>query len=156
MRPSSSLVRSAALDIIGPGWLGGRTVWDLCCGSGAFGMECLSSGAGRCVFVDRDRAACSFVSSALAELGGSGLATVVCSDLTGLDTAGLERPHAVFLDPPYSAKSLYSWAEGTDWRAVIHPGGVLMIESASAEPVLEGMRTRKYGGTFLHWRWFEE
>ena len=49
-RPTSDFVRETAFNLIGP--LDGAAVLDLYAGSGALGLEALSRGADRAVFVD--------------------------------------------------------------------------------------------------------
>lgn len=53
VRPTSELVREAIFDALGP--IGGLSVLDLFAGTGAMGLEALSRGAARCVFVELER-----------------------------------------------------------------------------------------------------
>ncbi len=146
------MVRSAALDIAGP--LDGMVVWDLCCGSGAFGLECLSAGASSCVFVDSSRDCASFVRETLGAFGASDRGRVVCCDARLLDMSGLAPADLVFVDPPYRAGSLLEWAFSFDWGGSAAPGALVMVESASrTEPPAE-WKTRRYGDTGLSWRFF--
>lgn len=50
-RPTLARVKESMFDIINP-YIAGRTVLDLFAGSGALGIECLSRGAKKVVFVD--------------------------------------------------------------------------------------------------------
>src|SRR6266536_1602242 len=52
-RPTGDRVREAAFNLIGP--VDDASVLDLFAGSGAMGLEALSRGAGRAVFVESDR-----------------------------------------------------------------------------------------------------
>src|SRR5947208_2676839 len=52
-RPTSDRVRENVFNIVGP--VDGATVLDLYAGSGAMGLEALSRGAARAVFVESDR-----------------------------------------------------------------------------------------------------
>src|SRR6516164_7356382 len=96
-RPTSDFVRETAFNLIGP--VDGAAVLDLYAGSGALGIEALSRGAGRAVFVDSSRDACRAIG---ANLEGLGLkATVLCQ---GAERAlATERgPYDLILaDPPY-------------------------------------------------------
>ena len=56
-RPTGDRVREAAYNLLGP--VDDTAVLDLFAGSGAMGLEALSRGARRCVFVESDRAACA-------------------------------------------------------------------------------------------------
>src|SRR3954447_9829083 len=65
-RPTGDRVREAAFNLIGP--VDDAAVLDLFAGSGAMGLEALSRGARRCVFVESDRAACRVIEANLAKL----------------------------------------------------------------------------------------
>ena len=53
IRPTSNKVREALFEVL-KGSIEGANFLDLYCGSGAVGMEALSRGAGKVVFVDND------------------------------------------------------------------------------------------------------
>src|ERR671935_3151860 len=76
-RPTGDRVREAAFNLIGP--LDGATVLDLYAGSGAMGLEALSRGAERAVFVESDREACRTIERNLEKLDLTG-AAVLCQD----------------------------------------------------------------------------
>lgn len=82
-------------------------VVDLFAGSGSFGIECLSRGAKRVVFVERDRTAVATIERNLTDLGFDDRATVVAGSVAGALSA---LPHAdvAFCDPPYADDP---WAE---------------------------------------------
>ena len=79
-RPTGDRVREAAFALVGP--VDGATVLDVFAGSGAMGLEALSRGAARCVFVERDRAACRVIERNLEKLRLTG-AVVLCQDALG-------------------------------------------------------------------------
>src|SRR5213080_2602328 len=76
-RPTSDRVREAAFNLIGP--VEGASVLDLYAGSGAMGLEALSRGASKAVFVESDRDACRAIERNLEKLRLTG-ARVVCGD----------------------------------------------------------------------------
>ncbi len=131
----------------------GGHVWDLCCGSGAFGIECLSAGAAGCSFVDSDRRAVRFVREALSSLGATGKVELACGDVTCIDLSVLTKPSLVFIDPPYSSTEVYSWAFGLDWGSLAAPGGIVMVEVPSSLGTDGSWERRRYGETTLAWRW---
>ena len=65
-RPTSDRVRENAFNLIGP--VDDADVLDLFAGSGAMGLEALSRGAGRAVFVESDRDACRAIERNLEKL----------------------------------------------------------------------------------------
>ena len=100
-RPTASKVREAIFNILGPP---PGPVLDLFAGTGALGLEALSRGAPKAVFVERDGAALGALRRNLREVGMEERATVIGADvrtaLRRLAAAG-EQFSWVFLDPPY-------------------------------------------------------
>lgn len=131
----------------------GDHVWDLCCGSGAFGIECLSAGAAGCSFVDSDRGAVRFVRETLSSLGALDRARLVCGDVVSTDLTTFQKPSLVFIDPPYSSTGVYSWAFRTDWAGLAAPGGIVVVEIPSTLETDGAWERRRYGETTLAWRW---
>ena len=69
-RPTTDKVREAVFNALGSaGILDGATVLDLFAGTGAMGIEALSRGAQRCVFVERDRNALATLRRNIDSLG---------------------------------------------------------------------------------------
>src|ERR671917_730228 len=76
-RPTGDRVREAAFMLIGP--VDGASVLDLFAGSGAMGLEALSRGAARAVFVESDRDAAQTIERNLEKLRLTG-ATILRVD----------------------------------------------------------------------------
>ena len=90
-RPTGDRVREAVFNIVGP--VEGARVLDVFAGSGAMGLEALSRGAARAVFVERDRDACRVIQQNLEKLRLTG-AVVLCQDAVGaLREEKRSRPH---------------------------------------------------------------
>jgi 16S rRNA (guanine966-N2)-methyltransferase len=91
---------------------GGGIVLDCFAGTGSMGLECLSRGAARAVFVERDRGALRALKENLAALGFSDRATILPIDAYALATSygtqsSVLSPQnsdftVAFVDPPYS------------------------------------------------------
>jgi 16S rRNA (guanine966-N2)-methyltransferase len=146
-------VREAVFDILGPRYLDDSVVWDLCCGSGAFGLEALSAGASHCTFVDRDARATGFVREFLDGKGAFRRARVITGNVTTVVPVLDGHPDLVYIDPPWKDEKLYSWAGRYDWKSVVSPGGTVFLESGTDRD-LPGWEERKYGDTRLY-RWTE-
>jgi 16S rRNA (guanine966-N2)-methyltransferase len=146
-RPTSDRVRENAFNLIGP--VDDAAVLDLFAGSGALGLEALSRGAGRAVFVDSDREACRAINANLDKLKLK--ATVLCQDV--LRAVGSERGSydLVLCDPPYD----FDRARLAPQLArLLTPDGLLVYESAGREPppelpLLAETTSRKYGSARL-------
>ena len=154
-RPSSALLREALFSIWGER-VRGAAVLDLFAGSGAVGIEALSRGAERAVFVERERAALSALAGNL-ELVEPRSARVVrggvIEALTDSSLAG-ETFDLLFADPPYAVELGSEFYSAL--RSFARPGAWLAVERR-AEPARVGLRTsgwrladsRRYGDSTL-------
>jgi 16S rRNA (guanine(966)-N(2))-methyltransferase RsmD len=81
---------------------------DAYAGTGAVGIEALSRGAQRCIFVEKNREAVDVIRENLESLGAASRAEI----FTGRAVAILERVPAdiIFLDPPYEMEKEYEAA----------------------------------------------
>jgi 16S rRNA (guanine966-N2)-methyltransferase len=151
-RPTGDRVREAAFNLIGP--VDGVSVLDLFAGSGAMGLEALSRGAARAVFVESDREAIRAIERNLDKLRLTG-ATVLQRDavqaLAAEATAG-RKYDLVLVDPPYALFADLQPQLARYLPAVLGGAGLLVVETdARAEPELPlALRTsRRYGGARL-------
>ncbi|MBD3277411.1 MAG: methyltransferase [Candidatus Aegiribacteria sp.] len=152
-RPTSSFLRAAALDIAGKEIIRSRQIWDLCSGTGAVGLEALSWGAESCVFVDRNPAALAFTRAFLKERSAEDLGVTIRDDLRRYINRASRMADMIFLDPPYSAKDLYDWIDGTNWGSCVREGGVVFAEAGTETEMSGDWRKRKYGSSVLYWKW---
>src|SRR5688572_20146096 len=78
-------------------------VFDAYAGTGAIGLEAISRGASRCVFVEKDRDAADLLRKNIETLGVQDRCELVVGDALGPGAlARCPRPvNLVFLDPPY-------------------------------------------------------
>jgi 16S rRNA (guanine966-N2)-methyltransferase len=138
------------------GDLDGAAVLDLFAGTGALGIEALSRGARRAVFVERDAAALRVLRANLDALGLSGSeAEVRAGDaLAGLRTAreAGETYDLVFVDPPYSRASALEGELGPILGDLLAEGARVVVESDRRAPLrlpLVVERERRYGDTVI-------
>ncbi len=155
-RPTSSLVRGAFLDIAGFSLVNHATVWDLCSGTGAAGLEALSWGASECVFVDINPLAASFIRSALRRFGAGADALVLTGDVRKLVSKLDSKPDLIFIDPPYNNHGLYDWIDSVDWKWILSEDGMVFAECGSEAILQHDWKMRKYGGTHLMWKKMKE
>lgn len=150
-RPTSSRAREALFDILQDDLAGSR-VLDLFAGSGAVGLEALSRGASRAVFVETD-------SGALEENVAAFAARREEHELLRQDAreaaAALSRRGEtfdfIFADPPYALKAALS----RPLAALLAPGGkvVVQTDSDADPPELPGLalETRRPYGRNVFW-----
>jgi len=134
-RPLLGQVREAIFDILGPKAQDAE-VWDLFAGTGASGIEALSRGARRVLFLEKSNQALTILRSNLQMLGPVALerSRVIKTDawdpvILQLDgEEGEVAPDLVFLDPPYAAVGEDPARAAYLARALVDrlaPGGVL-------------------------------
>jgi 16S rRNA (guanine(966)-N(2))-methyltransferase RsmD len=149
-RPTGDRVREAAFNLIGP--VDGVSALDLYAGSGAMGLEALSRGAERAVFVESDRAACRTIERNLEKLRLTG-ARIVCDDV--LRFAATERSafELVLVDPPYDLVESLRMRLARYLPGLLTEDGLLLFESAARDepelPPLARRTSRSYGSARL-------
>ena len=156
LRPTADRVREALFDILGAR-VEGALFLDAFAGTGAVGIEALSRGAQRVVFLERDRRAIRLIGENL-DLGAwSGSSHVMEGDVGG-SIARLAREGTrfsiVFLDPPYDAADHAELLRGA--ARILEPDGILVLEHRSStrieslpEACVRPLRTYRYGDTSL-------
>jgi len=104
-RPTPDRLRESLFNILAPR-IEGATFMDVYAGTGAVGIEALSRGAGRAIFIERNRAAVEVIRENLHALGIESRAEV----FTAKAHTVLERltGDIVFLDPPYDLEREYA------------------------------------------------
>jgi 16S rRNA (guanine966-N2)-methyltransferase len=158
-RPLGDRVKETLFAILEP-ILPGATFLDLFAGSGAAGIEALSRGATRAIFVDRDRAACAVIEANLRSTGLAGPAAIVRrSDahvyLDGV--GGRDGPFdVVVVDPPYDEPGLLDTAlQRLGQPGLVAPDGRVVAKRSrrttlpASIGLLASDRERRFGETTL-------
>lgn len=157
IRPTSAKVREALFDILRSRAPGG-TFLDLCAGTGAVGVEALSRGYDRVVFVDAEPGAVRDLERCLGELGLHPRADVrLASALDYIDSAAKAGKafDVVFIDLPYASAEAAGLLERIAAGGLLRAGGCVVVEHAARtlppEPprLHRKTRTYRYGDTAL-------
>ena len=157
-RPTADRVRVSLFDVLGPAIADAR-VLDLFAGTGAVGIEALSRGAARVVFVEKDQAALRALRANLAALGASrAAARVMAGDVLRAlaDVAAQEEPFDfVFLDPPYATSLAGRTLAALAAARVCREGSEVVVQHSTRDllPSMDGFtehrRGRRFGDTAL-------
>ena len=134
VRPTSDHIKESLFNILQFD-IEGRTFLDLFAGSGQIGLEALSRGAERAVFVDSAKASCKVVEENIRTTDFSLKALVVHSDYNAYLMRCTEQFDIAFLDPPYRTGTL----EKALLSVVSHMsrGGIVICEHPTDEPLPE-------------------
>jgi 16S rRNA (guanine(966)-N(2))-methyltransferase RsmD len=167
-RPFGDRVKQTLFAILEPD-LRGAVVLDLFAGSGAGGIEALSRGAARAVFVERDATAARVIAENLTRARFPEKGAVVRSDALAYlaERASADGPFdLVLLDPPYAASDLLesalvrlaapaSAAATATGSAILDPAAWVVAKHFWRTPLpeavglLASVRTRRFGETAL-------
>jgi 16S rRNA (guanine(966)-N(2))-methyltransferase RsmD len=115
-RPIPDRVKESLFSIL-RGNVEGATVLDCFAGTGAIGLEALSRGAARCLFVERDQRMADVLRRNIEALGCEDRAEVVVGEALGIGIlARAPRPiDLLFFDPPYELiRQPAGWARVRD------------------------------------------
>jgi len=147
------------------GDLDGQTVIDLFAGSGALGLEALSRGAARCVFVDADRAASAAIRANGSALGAPPGATIVVqAPASRFALRPVCEPPAslLLMDPPYriDASEVCQLLEVLAARGFLEHGALVVYEHAAETEAIwpegfAGTSVRRYGDTAVSFAIYE-
>ena len=156
LRPTMDMVREAAFSSLAE-LVADARVLDLFAGSGAYGIEALSRGAGDAIFVDDHPKSIETIRFNLLHTKLSG--KVVRSDVFRFLQKQDERYRLLFADPPYTKKTgdrdyVRDLMENESLVAAMEPGGVLVLECSPVKELTafrfwEIIRAKKYGATKL-------
>ena len=153
IRPTQGMVKQAIFNMAGPR-IEGSTVLDLFAGSGALGIEALSRGAGRVIFVDQQPRGLAILRQNLDALGFKERAQVVRGDVVRWLESSPQTVAAadfILLDPPYDDVVLERALKLLDRDAV---RATVMAEHSRRQtlPALSRLqidRERRYGDTVV-------
>ncbi len=164
-RPTSERVREALFNILAHGVSDadkqplpqGARVLDLFAGSGALGLEALSRGATRVLFVDNAPAARAAIRENVETLQAAGATKLYRRDASSLGPmeSNCGGPFdLVFLDPPYHSGLIEPALNGLCEGGWLNPNAVLVIEMARDEslpgcPGYTELDRRIYSDTML-------
>lgn len=157
VRPALARMRTSVFEILRPRLEGAR-VADLFAGSGSLGLEALSRGAARAVFLDTDPRCLEAIRKNLEKLRFSDRAEV-CRASAFEAAPGLAPADLVFVDPPYAfyrerAAEMRSLVETLLRRVLPGPEGRVIVEHREGQG-LDGVAggavvdERRYGGTVV-------
>lgn len=153
-RPTADRVKEALFSIIQFD-IPGSTVLDLFGGTGQLGIEALSRGAKRAVFVDEQMAACRLIRENLRRTRLEDKAQVIPGDYLSYLKKTKDRFDIVLLDPPYAEVFLENALKVMTEIDILQSGGIIVTERPLGKelaldlPGYTRSRDYKYGKTLL-------
>ncbi|MCM8785367.1 MAG: 16S rRNA (guanine(966)-N(2))-methyltransferase RsmD [Candidatus Omnitrophica bacterium] len=156
IRPTKDVVREAIFDSLRE-WIVGKKVVEIFAGSGILGIEAVSHGAKKVIFIEKDKKGIEVIKENIKSLGIEKKCEILKGDCE-YEIEKLEniKYNLVIGDPPYdfSVSKLQRIIEKIKELNILKKGGIMVIEYDYKKeiPVVEGyevIKRRKYGRTSL-------
>lgn len=157
VRPTTDRVKESLFNMINP-YIMESNVLDLFAGTGSLGIECLSRGANKCVFVDISKESISIIKSNIKKARVENESIVLNSDfkdaISKLKIQG-NKFDVIFMDPPYYKNMFIDALQKIDNASLLNEDGIIIIEHDSKDAFpenigrLEKTRDKKYGNTTI-------
>ncbi len=157
IRPTADRVKEALFNILGP--VEGKSFIDVFAGCGNVGLEALSRGACRSVFVEKDLRLIEAIRENLRLLGFEGRAEMIAADAEkGMRRLGKkgERFDILFADPPYEEGFLTEIMNYLEGAELLTENGIIILQHSLREPLRQSVTQplavsdqRRYGDTLL-------
>ena len=153
-RPTADRVKEAMFSILQFD-IPGAKILDLFGGTGQLGVEGLSRGASKAVFVDESNVACGIIRDNLRKCGLADQATVVRSDYATYLRSCKEKFDIIILDPPYAEVFLENALNIISEIDILQSGGIIVAERSLEKRLdlvligFERSKDYKYGNTLL-------
>ncbi len=143
VRPTKDRIREAVFNMIAEK-TPGSVVLDLFAGSGAYGLEGLSRGAQRVVFVEGSAKCARILGENITDLGVRSKTSIIVDDAAGVVKDLSERGDSfdiIFADPPYDKDLAKKILIIINYYDILKPSGLLIIEHSRLE-ALAGVEGR--------------
>lgn len=156
-RPTMDKVKGAIFNMIAPR-VNGALVLDLFSGSGSIGIEALSRGARKAVFVDKSKRSVNIIKENLihTKLIDKGIvlnedAEKICDVLP----KGIGKFDIIFMDPPYNKKFVQKALIFLNSSDILERDGIIIVEHSKDDELpdivgnLKRSRSKQYGITVI-------
>jgi 16S rRNA (guanine(966)-N(2))-methyltransferase RsmD len=157
LRPTSDRVKESIFNILQDDIVG-KVVLDLFAGTGNLGIEALSRGAKKTIFVEKGRQALRLIQRNLTQFGLEERSEILPKDANraiGILKQKGESFDLILMDPPYEKGLIQRTLMKLNSYPIYHEDSILVIEHNRREPlstVMDGwnlIRQRRIGDTLI-------
>lgn len=154
-RPTTDKVKEAIFSMIGPYFDGGQ-VLDLFAGTGGLGIEALSRGMDKAVFIDIEKKSIDTIQHNVEVARLKDQVEIYRTDATRalkVLAKRAEKFQLVFLDPPYKMKGIAELMTTMEDQAIVEADATVVVEHDAKDVLLETiggfkqLRRADYGDT---------
>lgn len=129
-RPTTDRIKETLFNIISAD-VSGACFLDLFAGSGQIGLEALSRGAKKAIFVDNSKKACEVIQANIDFTKFNNNSRLLCTDALGAlrQLDGVESFDIIFMDPPYASRvesDILSYISSSN---LLNDYGIVIIEA---------------------------
>jgi 16S rRNA (guanine(966)-N(2))-methyltransferase RsmD len=151
LRPTSDRVKESIFNILRVE-MEGKVVLDLFAGTGNLGIEALSRGAKKAIFVEKGRQAIRLIQRNLTQLGLEERSEILPKDANraiGILKQRGESFDLILMDPPYEKGLIQKTLMKLSLHPIYHKDSILVIEHNRREPLPDTMA----GWNLIRQRW---
>jgi 16S rRNA (guanine(966)-N(2))-methyltransferase RsmD len=157
IRPTSDRVKESIFNILGEN-VEGKVVLDLFAGTGSLGIEALSRGAKRAIFIEKGRQASRLIQKNLLQCGMKERSEILPKDaLRAIGILGQRKESfdLILMDPPYQEGLIQKTLTKLGSERIYHEDSILIVEHNRREILPNLMvrwdliRQRKIGDTII-------
>ena len=146
-KPTMDKVRAGVFSALGPA-VEGANVLDLFAGSGSYGFEALSRGAGCATFIDSSSVAVDIIKKNAAKLNQENV-TIIQGDVLTFLEQNLQEFSIIFVDPPYKLDVYEDVVKTLIRRNILSSNAIIVLESERElyidESLFSKVKLYKYG-----------
>ncbi len=148
VRPTSASVRKSIFQILEP--FDSKLVLDLFAGTGSLGLESLSRGAKKAIFVEKNKKVVNILSYNLDSLCSDQNYSIIHMPVEKYLNQSTEKYDLIFADPPYNTISFENLRSKVS--KLLNYKGIFCMERRFEKSSFEDVKVKNYGKTqFLIW-----
>ena len=150
-RPTTDRVKEAIFNTLVPALQNCHSFLDLFAGSGAIGIEALSRGVGRCIFVENWPGALKILRENTKIISGQEVIILPIDVEYAIEKLRQERFEIIFMDPPYRLENLIPLLNKVE--SIVQPDGIVVLETSFKNHHLQDstnltcIKSSRYGDT---------
>ena len=164
VRPTTDRVKESLFNMINP-YMMESSILDLFAGTGSLGIECLSRGANKCIFLDSSKESIGIIKSNIKKARVEKESIVLnCDFKSAINSLALktETFDVIFMDPPYYKNMFDDALNSIDNNNLLKEDGIIVVEHDTKDKFPDSIgrlyksRDKKYGNTTLTFYKMEE
>ena len=149
-RPTMDRVRESLMATLKP-YLTNKTILDLFAGTGSLGLEAISNGASKAIFVDKNPQCINNIKSIIKDINIDEDIILINKDYKESLTK-IEKVDIIFLDPPYHEGILNKAIKLIEEMDILNKNGLIVAEYEEEKPICNYnlIKEKKYGDKHIN------